>query len=1324
MALLAIAVTPLVLPAAEKREGLLLEYTFEGTVKDTSGNNHDGTVHGDPTFAPGKVGQCLSFDGNGDFIDAGTAFPELRDTFTFECWVRPAATQNRYADIMGNHAGGGITGYVVQQNDTAANEFGFGYGNGSTYVDLPRVQLAADRWQHLAVVKTPERLFLYINGLRVGTAVARGPVAVSTVNFRVGLGFADPARCFRGSIDEVRVWSTPRASFNLDVPAPEKIETFLRYVRVAAKPSASGGFFAPDANPLVVFRVDRASVPAGVHRIEVTCVARTHAVDAPVSVPPAVLVRHAGFETAAALPQRPGHYRVTYQPAIRFQGRRRLMPGGSFAVSVPPRPEPAESIEIPVPGVTPLPPPLSLSGDAWLLAKDPHNEGKNAAWWKQPHPGASTARVPGVIQEPFPSFHGVAWYWRTFTAPEHSLPGGRYLLRFGAVDYLAEVWVNGVFAGGHEGGETPFLLDITGAIKPAHQNLLAVRVLNPTNERIDGFVLAEIPHRNKAVPYANGRSFNTGGITEPVALLLVPAVYLTDLYARPDPETGTVLVHIELVNALDRAVPGSLELSLSTAAAGEFVCAARGRRSLEPGHTLLAIELTVPAPRRWQLHDPFLYRATARIETAPGAGIHEHAVRFGFRDFRVTDGFFRLNGKRIFVRSTHTGNHCPVGQVLPPPQAPDLLRRDLLYAKASGFNMVRFIAGMAHPWQLDICDEIGLMVYEESYAGWLLGDSPKMAERFDSSTAGMVRRDRNHPSVVIWGLLNESDDNPVFKHAVESLNLVRFFDDTRLVLLNSGRWDGRFHIGSVANPQSRAWHLVWGAEDPDYTSPVQWGSGGYVRGAGDAHVYTGAPLTAAEKNLIRTLGHGMKPVFLSEGGIGSVMHVIRELRCYEQAGADLNAEDAVLMRSMAASFTADWKRLGMDTVYAFPEDMLSESQRLHGRQRLLVFDLVRSNPRICGYSLTGMLDHGMTGEGLWRFWREWKPGIYDVLQDGWAPVRWCCFVEPMHGYAGRPFRIEAVLANEDVLAPGKYPVWARVRGPTGVVWERRTDAVIPQPPNGRDGPLAVPVLLDDVTIHGAPGRYELVVTMKQGGAPAGGRLTFHITDPAQLPRIERDVRLIGIDVTIRRWLQAHGLRCPEPPAVPRQREIILIGDTPSHAAFWTDLAQRVARGSYALFLSPEGLRRGGNAVGGLLLKEKGRFYHFHDWLYHKECVARAHPVFDGLPAPGILDWDYYGPLITRGLFDGQPTPDDVIVAAFALGYPCPGGYTAGTMMGAYRFGEGVFLVNTLAILRNVDTHPAADRLLLNLIRHAAGSIERPLAPLPADFKAQLKEIGY
>jgi hypothetical protein len=142
------------------------------------------------------------------------------------------------------------------------------------------------------------------------------------------------------------------------------------------------------------------------------------------------------------------------------------------------------------------------------------------------------------------------------------------------------------------------------------------------------------------------------------------------------------------------------------------------------------------------------------------------------------------------------------------------------------------------------------------------------------------------------------------------------------------------------------------------------------------------------------------------------------------------------------------------------------------------------------------------------------------------------------------------------------------------------------------------------------------------------------------------------------------------------------------------------------------------------LAQKGRCYNFGDWLYHKECVAKAHPIFEGLPSKGILDWYYYGPVIPHYVFDGQEKPDEVVAAAFATGYTAPGGYASGILLGSYRFGEGRFVVNTLPIMENVDSHPAADRLLLNLISYAAGFVGKPLSELPAGFDTQLKAIGY
>jgi hypothetical protein len=111
-------------------------------------------------------------------------------------------------------------------------------------------------------------------------------------------------------------------------------------------------------------------------------------------------------------------------------------------------------------------------------------------------------------------------------------------------------------------------------------------------------------------------------------------------------------------------------------------------------------------------------------------------------------------------------------------------------------------------------------------------------------------------------------------------------------------------------------------------------------------------------------------------------------------------------------------------------------------------------------------------------------------------------------------------------------------------------------------------------------------------------------------------------------------------------------------------------------------------------------------------------------------------VIPHSHFQGQDPPDDVVAVSFAVGHGNirPGGYASGVLAGSYRcsvrgdsgrlMGTGMFFLNAFPILENVDLHPAADRLLLNLINYAAGSIGEPMTPLPDNFDVQLKGIGY
>ncbi len=946
----------------------------------------------------------------------------------------------------------------------------------------------------------------------------------------------------------------------------------------------------------------------------------------------------------------------------------------------------------------------TLSGP-WTIAPDPGNIGRAEGWWRASRPDAIAAPVPGIIQQALPGQHGVFWYWHRFNTDFAGADGSRALLRFGAVDYLGEVWLNGQFLGRYESGELPFEFDVTEAIRADSDNLLAVRVLNPIGAPIDGYVLAETPHRNKALSIIPGSPTNTGGILYPVTLRFVPAVHVRDVFARPDLRTGRIDITVTVFNSRPAAARGEITLTVGQVDDGETLAGVTRAEDFPAGESSHEIALSVGEPRLWNLDDPHLYGLTTVVQET-GAAAHTHAIRIGFRELRVVDGYFELNGKRIFLKSTHTGNHQPIGANVP--VIPDFVRRDLIFAKASGFNMVRFISGTAYPEQLDFCDALGLMVYEESLAAWLLADSPKMGERYDRNTGDMIRRDRNHACVTIWGLLNETNDSPTFRHAVDYLPKARALDPTRLILLASGRFDEELSIGSLSNPGGAAWEHVWGVERPGAPRaqprpPSGNWSGfpppGYVGGAGDAHVYPQMPLTLAAIDFMKRLGADSKPVFLSEYGIGSQQNVISEWRNWEQTGAPA-LEEGGFLRDQAEKFQADWRRLGFDDVYPFPEDMLRESQRLHSRQRAFAFDLIRSNPRLAGYNLTGMLDHALTGEGLWTFFRQWKPGAFDAVWEGWAALRWCLLADPTHACAGQTVTLEASLANEGALKPGEYPARFRLLGPGGLAWEKAVTIAIPDP-----SPLAVPVLRETVVLDGPPGAYTCAANLERGGAPAGGRMTLHLSDPADLPRLTGDIALWGIDPRAEAWLTARGLRCRRyRPGGSEPAELILAGlppETERTPEAMAELTRRLSAGATVIALNHALFANGADSTAYLPLARRGKAYTATDWLYHKECVSRRHPVFDGLQGPGIMDWDYYGPVVPHDMYEGLDAPDDMIAASFAVGHHRhPGGYAWGLLAGGYHVGAGTLILSTLPLLENLGAHPAADRLLLNLIRHA------------------------
>jgi hypothetical protein len=393
-------------------------------------------------------------------------------------------------------------------------------------------------------------------------------------------------------------------------------------------------------------------------------------------------------------------------------------------------------------------------------------------------------------------------------------------------------------------------------------------------------------------------------------------------------------------------------------------------------------------------------------------------------------------------------------------------------------------------------------------------------------------------------------------------------------------------------------------------------------------------------------------------------------------------------------------------------------------QRTLGLNAIRANPQIIGHSLTGAIDHVMCGEGLTTIFRELKPGTIDAMFDAWAPLRWCLFAEPVHLARGSKLRLEAVLANEDVLGPGEYPARLQVVGPDNRRLLDKTITVKIAKTPGKERPLAQLCFSEDVVVDGPTGKYRFLATFLRGAAAAGGEAEFFVTDRAEMPAVETEVVLWGDDPGLAKWLAGHGIRTrPFAAAAPTAREVILASakpPAPGGAEVFRGLMTRVAKGSTVVFLAPEVFARGEQPTAWLPVAQKGSLTPIYGWLYLKDEWSKRHPIFDGMPSGGLMDYSFYREIIPDLVWTGQAPPAEAVAGAIKASQD----YASGLMVSVNRFGEGRFILNTLRIRENLDGNPAAERLLRNLLRYAAADAQKPLGNLPGDFEAQLKAMGY
>ncbi len=342
------------------------------------------------------------------------------------------------------------------------------------------------------------------------------------------------------------------------------------------------------------------------------------------------------------------------------------------------------------------------------------------------------------------------WVYRRHFALPPDLKDQRTFLHFDGVMVGATPVVNGHALPKHLGGYLPFQYEITDLLA-AEKNVVAVAL----DSRWSQTPPEGSPRGPKSVDY-----LEPGGIPRLVSLRAVPRIFIRDVFAKPVKVLDRDR-RVEVACSIDAGVLPSRPVRIEAVLMDGARVVARASRSLtleKTGETDVALTLSnLGNVKLWGVDSPRLYDVVITLLTN-GRRSHEYRTRIGFRDARFeVDGFF-LNGRRFQIFGLDRHELYPyVGFAMPGRE----LRRDAeLLRHTFNCNFVRCSHYPQSEAFLEACNELGLMVWEE-LPGWqYLGDAT-WKERALRDVQDMVRRDRNHPAVVIWGVrINESHNDP------------------------------------------------------------------------------------------------------------------------------------------------------------------------------------------------------------------------------------------------------------------------------------------------------------------------------------------------------------------------------------------------------------------------------------------------------------------------------------------------------------------------------------------------------------------------------------
>ena len=427
----------------------------------------------------------------------------------------------------------------------------------------------------------------------------------------------------------------------------------------------------------------------------------------------------------------------------------------------------------------------NLNGD-WEFAFDDNNIGLKEGWYKPGCKFDKTITVPFCYQSeasgigPTDEIHPVMWYRRKFTVPAE-MQGRTLLMNFGAVDYEAMVYVNGMAVGGHKGGYTPFQLDVTPFLTDG-ENDLCVRVVDMPD-----------PIQPRGKQYWKEGLFAclytaSSGIWQTVYLEAASDLRIDYIHVTPDIDKGLASVEILLNKVPNKKVTLALKVKLEDKEIREVVTTTVNRNvtiviDMDTRDTFYPVAL-------WAPNNPALYDLRVQLLDEE-VQLDMVDTYFGMRKVEVRDSVVYLNNDRIYQKLILDQGYWPDTMITPP--SDEAIRKDLEWTKKFGFNGARKHQKIEDPRYYYWADKMGVLVWGELPSAFAFTD--EAVENLTVTMQEFIRRDFNHPSIITWVPLNESWGVPQIVSNKKQQNtasmlyyLTKASDGTRICSGNDG-WE-------------------------------------------------------------------------------------------------------------------------------------------------------------------------------------------------------------------------------------------------------------------------------------------------------------------------------------------------------------------------------------------------------------------------------------------------------------------------------------------------------------------------------------------------------